>query len=523
MRARWFPFAIGTSLAISLMVLLNHFAFDWGQAEDFHFVDWYRRFFVSNEWQLPQLLNAQNGPHLQGFQALLGVLIFRLFGIHFIYLTYLNWLLCLACAFVTHRLANADLVAGAPRILAPAALVLVFFFPAQVNHLLWPYEVGWFFVTFALLTNLWLVEHQGARALPLVALLALCGTTSSAQGLFLWPAAALHYLSFRSDRHRWLWTAFMLAGFVFSLALMRLLTHVSPTSTLPGIAEIGHFIVYLIQIAGSIFGVRTAWVCLFFGSLICAAAAVYVWRSLRTPAALTRLQRTALVMITYSALAIVGFAIGRWGFGIPWALDRVHAAPLITPGMAGLLLLALNSIKPGGTSSQKARLAGGVACAFFLLPTFTSLNYAYERAQDSRSARAFAMFSTCRSLEPHHFVVGVNSLPIQSHLAEDNFHVIQPLCTVEVPPRVAALTHFPDHFACLAASDPATEPALRTLWNVYTYHYDLQHAFPISEPGSPRRLIEFAANNAATGSQYETELLAPYATVFLHLPDHKAP
>jgi hypothetical protein len=512
-----FPaFVLLIGLLVLIAWLVFTFSFDWPQADDFNLLIWYR-LWQTAEWNFWDLLSVKNGSHLQGFQALLGVILFRLFGVHFIDLNFLNVLFVGFSATLVYLLVASSFELLGQKLLALSLIVLLFFHPAQTNHILWSYEFGWFFISLVLVTNLWLSERYRERALPWIVLSATLGFLSSAQGTFLWLAAAFHFALIPDLRYRKviicgvLVVSFAIAAFT----ILQISDH--KYLSLSGHDATG-FGIYLLQLIGSEFGIRKPSVCLAFGIASVVFTGVIVWRTYWSQS-IDRTDRVALTLIFASIVFVIGFAVGRYQFGIEWALDRLHAAPLVVPWFVGTTILCLKQAAICTDQRQACGHAYFVLVAVLAASLVTSFGYASARAKESFTARAFAMRKTCESFEsfvPRYLIHGVNDVAMDSPV-EDNLLQIKHLCTDDVPLRVLRLETLPGFFVEIAQQAPYAKDALQDLWNIYTFHYDLQRAFPLTHRDTPKRLLQFAINNADSGSKYESAVLATHAVTFREL------
>lgn len=491
-------------------------AFDWPQADDFLLVDWYRRLFVADELGFGDLLTIKNGPHPVGFQAFVTVMLFKVFGVSFNLLVALNILIAAACGLLVSAVVLSDCSSRVVKWIAPVLLMAVFLHPIQMNHLVCPFELGWFMVTLALVTNVALVEFRGVRAVPWVALVCLLGTLSTGQGGFLWLLAGLHFLLFGGPG-RYARAGGFLAAFVVVSAYLT-----SSTGEVSGLMNdgVGGLVLYFAQLFGGVFGVRgtrSTWV---LGALVLAfalglAGAVTARRQASRP-----VERAGMVLVAGALLMAVGFTLARYKFGIVWALDRFHAAPLLVPVLAGIVLLAARYFDAGaslvGRGLAVVALAGVVASVVMAIP------YATVRFDEQITARGFGMALACDQQDDPYLETAASGLADWSFfLMTKNRDVLAALCSDKLPADARAMLALPGDFAGQMEREPATADGLNALWRIYQTHGDLQRAFPVRQPDLSKNLLMFARNNALTGSQYEKDILGPHAALYIRLHDAK--
>lgn len=499
-------------MAAAFLVWVVGRAFDWPAADDFLLVDWYRKFFITGELSLGDVLAIKNGPHPVGFQALVTVLLFKVFGVSFNLLVGLNILIAAACGLLVSAVVLSDSASRPGRWITPVLLMAVFLHPNQMNHLVWPFELGWFMVTLALVTNIVLVEFRGARAVPWVAVVCLLGTLSTGQGGFLWLLAAFHFLLLGGPR-RYLTAGGFLAAFV---AVSAYLT--SSTGEVSGLMKdgVGGLILYFAQLFGGVFGVRgtrSTWV---LGALVLAFALGLSGAALARNRASRPTERAGMVLVAGALLMAAGFMLARYKFGIVWALDRFHAAPLLVPVLAGIVVLASRYLESG--ASLGGRGLALLAQAGVVASVVTAAGYATERFDEQITARGFGMAVVCDKQDDAYLEIAASGLAEWSFfLVTHNREALAGLCTDALPADSRALLKPPDDFAGLIARDPAVADGLTALWRVYQTHGDLQRAFPVRQPDLGRNLLMFASNNARSGSQYEKDILGPHADVYIRL------
>lgn len=227
-----------------------------------------------------------------------------------------------------------------------------------------------------------------------------------------------------------------------------------------------------------------------------------------------------MVLVAGALLMAAGFMLARYKFGIVWALDRFHAAPLLVPVLAGIVVLASRYFEAGASLAGRgmAVLAQAGVVASVLMAT----GYASGRFDEQITDRGFAMAVVCGRQMDAYVDTRANGLTDHSsYLLAKNRDLLADLCKNELPTSSLALLKLPDDFAGLIARDPAVADGLTALWRVYQTHGDLQRAFPASQSGLGRNLLMFASNNAKSGSQYEKDILGPHADLYVRLHDAK--
>lgn len=516
LRLDWKPLTLPVLLVGVFLAWVVSRAFDWPQADDFLLVDWFRRLFITGELGIGDVLTLKNGPHPVGFQALVTVLLFKVFGVSFNLLVGLNLLIAATCGLLLSALVLSDSNSRLVRWVAPVLLMVVFLHPIQMNHLVWPFELGWFMVSLALVANVALVEFRGVRAVPWVAVVCLLGTMSTGQGGFLWVLAGLHFLLFGGPGRYGRAGGFLMAFVVVSAYLT------SSTGEVSGLMNdgVGGLILYFAQLFGGVFGVRgtrSTWV---LGALVLAVALGLAVAAIVRRQAARPIERAGVVLVAGALLMAVGFTLARYKFGIVWALDRFHAAPLLVPVLAGIVLLASRYFETG--ASVAARGLALVAQAGVVASVVMAVPYATGRFDEQITARGFGMAVACDQQDDPYLETSASGLADWSFfLLTKNRDVLAQLCSDRLPVDARALLKLPDDFAGWISREPATADGLTALWRIYQTHGDLQRAFPPSQPEVGKNLLMFARNNALTGSQYEKDILGPHADLYVRLHDAK--
>lgn len=203
------------ALVAACMVFLVNASFNWGQAEDFLMIDWYRRVVLTGEWGAIDILSVKNGPHPLAFQVALVVGFYSLAGPGFTSVVVLSGVIVAATALAAYVTVADDLPTRGQKLLALCALVVLFFHPAQTNHLLWAFEVGWFAIPLFLVLALLALQRAKGVGPYLAVLFCLLASFSSGHGAFTWLAVAV----LLALQRRLLWAWVFVVGFLaFSAA-----------------------------------------------------------------------------------------------------------------------------------------------------------------------------------------------------------------------------------------------------------------------------------------------------------------
>jgi len=479
------------------------YQFNWGMNDDFAFVDWYRDFLVNHKMSLWTLLSIRDGPHPIGSEALLSVGIFALTGFSFTVLVIANFSLVALGSLLVAVNCAGEWKTKSAYILSFVAIPALAFQPTQTNHLLWPFELGWFMITFLLMMNICLLEWLRAHGLLLVALSCLVATFCSAHGVFLWLLAAAHCLLLRDIGRRFVWAAFLVAAFLIAVVLVSNANDAS-VKWLQAV-DISK---YFIDLYGSLFGIRDMPLLLALGVTLLGMLAACGLALVRYP--LGRIERTGLILVLGSLMFVAAFSLGRFKYGLPWVLDRFHAAPLLMPFGLGLALLSLRIFDIPAFSKAIAIFP----CLFLLASTITSAPYALQRARESLVSRAVAMHLSCTPGTDETILIAANSLQGNVDLMRRSLPTLQPLCAAAMPKQVDALLEFPQTFADMIVANAEAVQPLHALWDAYITHDDLMRAFPIADPHSALRLLAWAHDNARSGSKYGNGLLRKYESFF---------
>ncbi|MFL6799351.1 MAG: hypothetical protein ACJ8F3_18290 [Xanthobacteraceae bacterium] len=488
------------------------YSFNFPQADDFIFADWYRRF-SSGEMRVWDLLFERNTSHPVAVMAAIVIALSSLVPINFSLIVGLNVALLLSTQLAIVRAVSPWL---SPRLrsLAPVLLLLVVFHTSQTNHVLWPFELCWFLITFLLVLNCWMIERIAPRWLPLTFAAALAASLSSAHGIFLWPTAAL-LVGLKYGRGQRVMIAAHLLGFaIWALIIL----HIKPVEE--GHASLGQvpqLALYVLELfGGTAFAVRDPTTALAFGIALfgfCAAMVVLAWAS----QPLTSGLRVGIVLMASSFMMAIAFALGRYQHGLAWALYRFHAAPQIMPLVAGLLVLALALLDR--TQSRTLRSVCAVILVVAVASSLSGVRYALSRADESRTSRATAMHYTCEDKSSYLYAVlnGFSPAPGGADVVRRTMPYLCHLCGQPLPHRARVLSEFPPRFAELVLQNDGYAQPLRDLWEAYVASPFLQRMFWIEDGGAADRVIEFAKSNASQGTPHYADKLKPHESFFSSL------
>jgi hypothetical protein len=390
------------------------------------------------------------------------------------------------------------------------------FHPTQTNHLLWAFEVGWFMINSILLLNIYLIERLGDRSKPYIILSLVIGTLNPAHGMVLWFAAGLQFLLKKDLKNRLKWAAFFVAAALCDTIVILSLT--PPGEAEMRLSDIGGVAFYFVQMIGASFGSRDENTIVVLGALVILLAVVYVWKYWPLKAA-EPLVRVSFVLTASSILCLLLFTKGRYQYGLQWALTQFHAAPLLVPLLAGLLLLILMSLDESFYAKWTKLLWPAAALTFIIASIFSALPYASSRANETQLRRAFGMHVSCNSGWSQYVVDSANIThsPYYHDLIMRSVPLMTHLCGAKEPHSARWLETLPSLYSDLMKREHAYEQPLRLLWDIYTTHIDLWRAFPVLDPNTPRNLLEWARNNARMGSVYDAQILKLHEPFFKDL------
>jgi hypothetical protein len=513
-KAPW-PFVLAIVLFLFLLVLVAGSAFNWPHADDFLIIDWFRKFAVTHEYSFYDLISYSNGTHPLGLQAFLSVSIWLATGPNFVVFPILNVLLVgLASTLLVLSVNAKDSVV---RWIFPIAAVASLIHPIQANHLVSSIESGWFLVTLCIALNLWLIERYSSVVWPCLLLVCSMASLSSAVGTFAWLLAAVHLVA----RARCRSNLVASAGFLILFAFITLRSaqggsgwQVIVTRGWPD------FILYLIQLFGSVFGSRDPAVCARLGVLMIFLPLLSFARSWHLTRTLTPMARVGGVYFLAAMTMTAGFGLAHFEYGLPWALDRFNAGPLLVQMGVAALSLGCDLFAHTVRLNKRFALVAVATVLFPLASVVTAAPYSTLRFEEQRTARAVAMHVACFEKPAERRLLATSGFDVQHRvLVVNNIDLLLPMCARKLPARARKLLVLPEGLVRAAAGDASKLEALEALWQIYQTHYDLQRAFDIDKADLAHKLVLFAKNNAATGSQYEPEALRRYAEMFVAIGD----
>jgi hypothetical protein len=464
-------------------------------------------------------LTLYDNTHLLAAQVAVSLALFKLVGISFNALVYTSSILLAFSSILMTMIVWPDLSGRTSRSLALFLPLVTMFHPVEANALLWPFEIGWFMITFMLFANVFLVERFGRRALPWVAVICTVAGFSSAHGVFLWLAAILQIWLQRKFRRRWVWSMILFAGFGLCVTAIMTLTPADGGGVRQADAmnfgDAWSIIAYAVGLTGSVFGMAAPRMLWIFGLAGVALVLVWCWIIWHRDEVRSG-ERAGLVLIAVSVMFIGSFSLGRFRFGLPWALSDNHAGPMLVPLLCGLCLLAIEGIDSGRKNGTLQKLVAFGSCVFCVGSFVAFAPQAIQIGRESMVRRALAMHETCASDSPAPtlLVRRLNGLESHADLLEETLPIVRRLCTTMEPKAARMLEVEPRLFLTLAAAHPAEAQALSDLWDVYRSHFDLVRNIPIKSPLFAERLLNFAHDNAVTGSRYDPAMLAPYEAIF---------
>jgi hypothetical protein len=487
-------------------LFLWHYSFNWINADDVDTILWFKRVFITHELHLLRLITSWDNSHPVGAQAILSTVTLKIFGLELPILVAMSFLLI--CVSVAALLAVASDGIKSPPLAAaigPLGFALAFH-PTQAEHLLWPFQIGWFMVNAALFLNLAAVERYGARGLPAAVVFCAIASFSSAQGTFLWFITAAHCLFAPLVRRRFVWAAlFALIGSVATITLAHKINSQAGDYALHGIqpTAVASFSVLLL---GGIFGIRDHVLLVVFGATLLLLSALWIVAIVRS-AHVDAPQRIGALLILASAMFVGGFAIGRFQFGIDWATDRFHAAPLLVPLLISIAILSIRYLDANFPSK---RLFGWVSLGFVLASWLAALPYAAGYADYWLMGRGLAMHVTCQRA-PRYLIERANGVRGHGDQLDEALPVLLAMCDASGPQgRAAKLVALPALLQQIVRSNPSTSGSMQALWSVYATRLDLQRAFPIDDPDTPVKLLNWARGNALQGTPEDRDILGPY-------------
>lgn len=501
-----------TALVFGIFAFIMSHAVNWPHADDFVSIDWYNNIVNKRMFGLRYILSLHDASHPLAAQGLLSTTLFALAGINFKLLIGFDTLLVLSSAltlsYFLFRAIKSTLAAS----LGSLLLLVIFFHPLQISHFLWAFEMGWFLINFILIAVVVCIESSCRYSLPICGLLCGIGAFCSAQGSVLWVAVVLHMCLLGIRKHRY-WILAFFAGFLLDLYYVSLLT---PSDSKPlHFSDSPAFMVYYLQLLGALFSQRIHRRILGQGIIVflfAAIASVNAARNHRSP-----LQRTSLVLISATLISLLQFGVGRFQYGVDWALGDFHMSTLLIPLCAGLIISSLDWASGAATGSHALKLVGFASCFYLLASIAYSIHFARVFARESKLRTELARHFACEPNAPPYLVYGFNLGLPNKDLYLRTIPLLQSLCKIPDSQQTRMFLVFPSYFEALATRRPETAIALDSLWEVYLLDSGLSHAIPARHPHRAEELLRFAISNAKTGSHYAPERLKVYEPVFLSL------
>jgi hypothetical protein len=280
------------------------------------------------------------------------------------------------------------------------------------------------------------------------------------------------------------------------------------------LSDLPNFVVYFVSLLGGAFCTRDPRLLEILGAAVLALTVVVVTIASRTPR--STIDRMVLVLSFGSLGFLLLFAKGRYQNGLPWALAEFHFGPLLVPLLMALALAGLQF----ADGRDLLRKLGGVAIVVFIGASIvSSVPYMFARGGEAETKQALAMHVTCNDGYSRYVVANLNLNLGMYGMFERSRKYLMPLCTTREPARAIAIEHIPDRLAAMANGDANKKAAISSLWDVYMTHFDLQR---VVAPNDVEGLLNFAKQNARSGSHYAPEALERYAPVFLSLGEGKA-
>lgn len=509
---------LGTGAYIAVVVrifrFLSTYAVNWPHIDDFISIDWYNDIVNKGMLDVHYLLyTAHDNIHPLATQALISTAVFDARGVDYKFLIILNAVVVLSSALTLSYLSFKFMGVRFLTVLESFALLLVFFHPIQISHLLWAFELGWFLVNMILVVNAALIESSLKYRMAVVLSLCFLGAFCSAQGAALWVAAGLHIAlrDLRASRY-WLPIFFLLGSLNIAFVVSLSTDHIPKLL----MADSLPFFVYFLQLLGALFSKPKHTQLLLHGILVGVSTVILLFHSLRSRHA-SAIQRTASVLILTSLMFLLQFAYGRYQYTIDWAVGDFHVATLLIPLLAGIVVSSSEWFLSAKVQSKASRMAVLAPCLYVVASVFYSLHFANKFAKESKVERELARHFGCQENAPPYVDYSLN-LGVQykvGYLRVKPF--LRGLCKGLDSEPTRRLVIYPPAFTRLAAERPETRQALDALWQVYLTDFGLMRAFPSSDPKRGERLLDFAVSQARAGSHYAPELLKAYEPVFLSI------
>ena len=420
-----------SGIAFSLAYLC--FFFNWPRNDDLQLVelvtDW-----NAHSMTLRDVLASRNAEHPIGMQALAHLAIFETFGENYKFIVLFNDLILIISA-ATLFVAVRSHFSSVLSIVIAFVITLILFHPVQTDSLIWPYQTGWFLINLAFIINICLIERFAWKSLPLLVLSATCATLSSRHGIIAWPVMAVQ-LALLGGWRNWVAALIMFIGLAAALVAVPS----TNTTSLPGIADAGGFVVYVISLVGGAFGDRDPERAFGLGAVLLACAAIPVGKfglqAARAGRAPDAMDRVALSLMLAAGLCVAAFALGRYAYGLPWALDRFHASTMMSPFLLGVVIWWTRA---ADVVQGARRAAAALPVLLIVMSAVNALAFARERSRDDYRQRALAMLAMCSVEAPSTYLLNsIHGLSLDEEIVKRNMKALKGLCGRDMAPEKIA-------------------------------------------------------------------------------------
>ncbi len=525
---------LGNIYKISLMVgyvvvsailvwIVNYFCFNWPHNDDFLFVSWFRHICVENDYRLLDILAIRDGNHLQAFQALVGIVMFLIFGINFKAIIFLNTALLITTSVSLYLFTSKFMRSKVALFIASIGMLLIVFHPVQTTHFFWPSCFGWFFVNLLFVVNGGILEKYGSRALPLIGVLCVSGMFSIAHGCVLWLGVATH-LALKRDEAYVRNSALFLGIFLANCILINALTPHGVGKI--HIVDMGAFLIYLIQLMGTLFCVRSTFLLLYIGIGTLAIIAL-LFKSCYRLTEMNAAERISVSLISSALVTFLFFGKGRFQYGLPWALDDMHFGTMWVPLLLGMVTMSLVQYeKVLSTDNLKCKIIAIIPCLYVFASIAIGVPYLVERGFEIQTSNALGMSFTCDENQSIYLVENLDLGGLKGSLGfiNEQMPLMRGLCKKSLDlsilqmPRVRTMLDFPGLYTAMIFQNPNAEKPLRDLWDLYRVRLDLARAFPVLDSKTPQRLLMWARNSVLSGEGYDHDKLDTHKDFYAALP-----
>lgn len=271
-----------------------------------------------------------------------------------------------------------------PLLLVPLAFAL--FDWAQVENLLWAFQLAWMLIVCVLLVALIGLDHRHSPGWFLVACLAgVVGSYSSLQGLLIWPVGLL-YAALVGWRLRWLGVWIVVAAATTGLYLWHFVGMGSRSALRYDLHHLPDTLIYLLRLIGTIVPTHhhiAAGLAILLGSLLLGVVA------LRQKASVGRL-RLPICLWTMGFLFDLLVAAGRTQLAVPSSSRYTTFTLLLAEGLylaAVALLVPSRSFTWSLVAAHLRALKGTEAvCLLVIVVTVATLAASYRGLRQGRAA-----------------------------------------------------------------------------------------------------------------------------------------